>query len=69
MSALLRGVLTARSALRGPAIAQRASIYTKPPKEAIGTVETAIGMFAFSLAILGPSGWILSHMEDYKKRD
>lgn len=31
--------------------------------------ETVIGLGMFSLAILGPSGWILSHLEDYKKRE
>lgn len=31
--------------------------------------ETAIGLGMFSLAILGPSGWILAHLEDYKKRE
>lgn len=31
--------------------------------------ETAIGLGMFSVAILGPSGWILAHLEDYKKRE
>ncbi|XP_026159022.1 cytochrome c oxidase subunit 8A, mitochondrial-like [Mastacembelus armatus] len=56
-------------ALRGHTITQRATLYSKPGKENVGLVETFIGMTLFSLVILGPSGWILSHLEDYKKRE
>ncbi|MBN3304709.1 cytochrome c oxidase subunit 8A, mitochondrial [Amia ocellicauda] len=71
MSALVRGILAARSApaLRGHAVVQRASLYTKPPKENIGAVETAIGLGLMSIAILGPSGWVLANLENYKRRD
>lgn len=31
--------------------------------------EQAIAMTAFVVAILGPSGWVLSHLEDYKKKE
>ncbi|CAI5697274.1 cytochrome c oxidase subunit 8A, mitochondrial [Oreochromis niloticus] len=65
------GVLARRAApvLRGHVVAQRASIYTRPPKEKIGSFETAVGLGMFSLIILGPSGWILAHLEDYKKKE
>ncbi|KAM4543173.1 cytochrome c oxidase subunit 8A, mitochondrial [Odontesthes bonariensis] len=70
MSGLLRTMANrAAPALRGHTVTQKASMYSKPPKENIGVVETAIGMGMFSLAILGPSGWILAHLEDYKKKD
>ncbi|XP_070776882.1 cytochrome c oxidase subunit 8A, mitochondrial [Enoplosus armatus] len=70
MPGLLR-VIASRAApsLRGNIITQRANLYTGPPKEKIGALETAIGLGMFSLAILGPSGWILAHLEDYKKKD
>uniref|UniRef100_A0A3Q3XED0 Cytochrome c oxidase subunit 8A n=1 Tax=Mola mola TaxID=94237 RepID=A0A3Q3XED0_MOLML len=67
---LLFRTLTSRAApaLRGYTVCQRANIFTKPGKEKIGAVETIIGLGMFSLAILGPSGWILANLEDYKKR-
>ncbi|KAG7279183.1 hypothetical protein CRUP_024384 [Coryphaenoides rupestris] len=58
--ALLRGANTT---------SQRATMHTRPAKETIGAAETAIGLGMFSLAILGPSGWVLAHLEDYKKRE
>ncbi|XP_029985500.1 cytochrome c oxidase subunit 8A, mitochondrial [Sphaeramia orbicularis] len=68
MSGFLR-TITSRAAhvLRGHT--QRANLSSKPAKEVIGAVETGVGLGLFSLAILGPSGWILAHLEDYKKKD
>lgn len=31
--------------------------------------ESVIGIGMFSLAILAPAGWILAHLEDYKKKE
>ncbi|XP_040916498.1 cytochrome c oxidase subunit 8A, mitochondrial [Toxotes jaculatrix] len=59
----------AAPALRRHAITQRASLYTTPPKGKMGPLETVVGLGMFSLAILGPSGWILAHLEDYKKKE
>ncbi|XP_026212778.1 cytochrome c oxidase subunit 8A, mitochondrial [Anabas testudineus] len=56
-------------ALRGHTIIQRANLQTKPAKEKIGPVETVVGMGMFSMTILAPSGWILAHLEDYKKKE
>ncbi|XP_068999628.1 cytochrome c oxidase subunit 8A, mitochondrial [Embiotoca jacksoni] len=55
--------------LRGHTVTQRANLYTRPAKEKVGPVETVIGMGMFCLAILGPSGWVLAHLEDYKKKE
>uniref|UniRef100_A0A8C5QZX9 Uncharacterized protein n=1 Tax=Leptobrachium leishanense TaxID=445787 RepID=A0A8C5QZX9_9ANUR len=30
---------------------------------------SAFGFSAFMVCALGPSGWILSHLQEYKKRD
>ncbi|XP_077587535.1 cytochrome c oxidase subunit 8A, mitochondrial-like [Stigmatopora nigra] len=69
MSGLLQTIARrAVPVLRGHTVCQRANVYTKPAKEKIGTLETVIGLTFFSLAILGPSGWILAHLEDYKKK-
>ncbi|XP_061889917.1 cytochrome c oxidase subunit 8A, mitochondrial [Entelurus aequoreus] len=70
MSGLLRTIATRLApTLRGQAVIQRANIYTKPAKENIGPMETVIAMTMFCIAILGPSGWILAHLEDYKKHE
>ncbi|XP_028251638.1 cytochrome c oxidase subunit 8B, mitochondrial-like [Parambassis ranga] len=70
MSGILRtGFRRAAPALRGHTITQTANIRSKPAKAPINAVETTIGLGMLSLAILGPSGWILAHLEDYKKKD
>ncbi|XP_048804174.1 uncharacterized protein LOC125694665 isoform X2 [Lagopus muta] len=42
------------------------SIHSSPPEGKVGPVETIIGFSAFSLAVLGPAGWILYHLPSYK---
>uniref|UniRef100_A0A3B5ASH6 Cytochrome c oxidase subunit 8A, mitochondrial n=1 Tax=Stegastes partitus TaxID=144197 RepID=A0A3B5ASH6_9TELE len=70
MPAFLRTIAgRAAPVLRGLSVPQRAHLYTRPAKEKIGPMETVVGMAMFSLAILGPSGWILAHLEDYKKKE
>ncbi|KAL4659841.1 cytochrome c oxidase subunit 8B, mitochondrial-like [Arapaima gigas] len=69
MSGVLRGILGARSLLRGPAITQRAGLVTKPARDPVGPTETAVGLTVFAVAILGPSGWVLANLEYYKKRE
>ncbi|KAK7904754.1 hypothetical protein WMY93_017361 [Mugilogobius chulae] len=66
MPGILR-VLTSRVA---PVVrSQTANLGSKPAEQKIGAMETIISMGAFSVAILGPSGWILAHLEDYKKKE
>ncbi|XP_004082799.1 cytochrome c oxidase subunit 8A, mitochondrial [Oryzias latipes] len=70
MPALLRTIARrAAPVLRSPFPVLRANMYSKPPKENIGVVETSVGLGVFTLTILGPSGWILAHLEDYKKKE
>ncbi|XP_018553199.1 cytochrome c oxidase subunit 8A, mitochondrial [Lates calcarifer] len=70
MTGFLRTIASrAAPALRRHTITQTANVYTRPPKEKLGPVDIAVGLGMLSLAILGPSGWILAHLEDYKKRD
>ncbi|KAL3062082.1 hypothetical protein OYC64_010073 [Pagothenia borchgrevinki] len=45
-----------------------ANLSSKPAKHVISGVDKAIAMTAFFVAILGPSGWVLSHLEDYKNK-
>ncbi|KAL0993944.1 hypothetical protein UPYG_G00115890 [Umbra pygmaea] len=69
MSGLLRTISTRTApALRGSMITQKASVYTRPAKSPISAAETAIGLGVFTLAILGPSGWVLANIESYKKK-
>ncbi|XP_038146578.1 cytochrome c oxidase subunit 8A, mitochondrial [Cyprinodon tularosa] len=70
MPGLLRTVASrVAPVMRGHTVTQTANLYTRPAKEKIGTFETAVAMGLFSAAILGPSGWILAHLEDYKKKE
>ncbi|XP_056152355.1 cytochrome c oxidase subunit 8A, mitochondrial [Lampris incognitus] len=71
---MMRGIVRSVSgrvvpALRGATISQRANLYTKPAKDKLGAAETAVGLGMFAFAILGPSGWILAHLDDYKKKE
>ncbi|XP_056587568.1 cytochrome c oxidase subunit 8A, mitochondrial [Triplophysa dalaica] len=70
MSGLLRGLARIRTApvLRGSSITQRANIATRPAKESIGLAETAVGLTMFTIAILGPAGWVLANLENYRNR-
>ncbi|XP_054894775.1 cytochrome c oxidase subunit 8A, mitochondrial [Poeciliopsis prolifica] len=70
MPGILRTVASrAAPVLRGHTVTQTANIYSRPPKEKIGFVESSIALTMLSAAILGPSGWVLAHLEDYKKKD
>ncbi|XP_066110149.1 cytochrome c oxidase subunit 8A, mitochondrial [Saccopteryx bilineata] len=62
---LLRGLTSPARRLLVP----RAQIYSKPPREQLGTMEIVIGLTSCFLCILLPSGWVLSHLESYKKRE
>ncbi|KAK9539775.1 hypothetical protein VZT92_002275 [Zoarces viviparus] len=72
MSGLFAGLLRARRALArrpGVMIQQRASsIRGKPPKNKIGPAKTMFVLTVMTLTILGPAGWILSHLDEYKTR-
>ncbi|XP_024138028.1 cytochrome c oxidase subunit 8B, mitochondrial [Oryzias melastigma] len=61
-SRLLRTALRAR-------VAPVANISSKPAKENISAGEQTIAMTVLFITILGPSGWILAHLEDYKKKE
>ncbi|XP_030587718.1 cytochrome c oxidase subunit 8B [Archocentrus centrarchus] len=57
-----------RSALRTQLVPV-AHVTTKPAKHTITAGEQAIAMTTLFATILGPSGWILAHLEDYKKKE
>ncbi|XP_036981422.1 cytochrome c oxidase subunit 8B, mitochondrial [Acanthopagrus latus] len=70
MPLLLRTIARrAAPVLRGHTVAQRANVSGKPAKTVVGPMETVFGIAMFSMAILAPSGWILAHLEDYKKKE
>nr|Q863G1.1 RecName: Full=Cytochrome c oxidase subunit 8A, mitochondrial; AltName: Full=Cytochrome c oxidase polypeptide VIII-liver; AltName: Full=Cytochrome c oxidase subunit 8-2; Flags: Precursor [Eulemur fulvus fulvus]AAP32256.1 cytochrome c oxidase subunit VIII liver form [Eulemur fulvus] len=62
---LLRGLTG--SARRLPVL--RAQVHSKPPREKLGTMDVAIGLTSCFVCFLLPSGWVLSHLETYKKRE
>uniref|UniRef100_A0A8C3WZ20 Cytochrome c oxidase subunit 8 n=1 Tax=Catagonus wagneri TaxID=51154 RepID=A0A8C3WZ20_9CETA len=60
---LLRG-------LTGPArrlLVPRAQVHSKPPREQLGTMEIAVAITSCFVSFLLPSGWVLVHLENYKK--
>ncbi|XP_035251831.1 cytochrome c oxidase subunit 8B, mitochondrial [Anguilla rostrata] len=67
MSGLNRSFNFLRTTLR-PHIIPKANVSAKPAKHPLTAGEQAIGMLAMFTVILVPSGWILAHLEDYKKR-
>ncbi|XP_013766958.1 cytochrome c oxidase subunit 8A, mitochondrial-like [Pundamilia nyererei] len=70
MRGLFAGLKAGRVLIPGSGIQQRATyIHGKPPKDKIGAVQSAFVLMVMSLAILGPSGWILSRLDHYKTRD
>ncbi|TXL71423.1 hypothetical protein D9O29_23520 [Pantoea vagans] len=56
-----------RSALRTQLVSV-ANVSSKPAKHNIPAGEQAIAMAVLFVTILGPSGWVLAHLEDYKTR-
>ncbi|XP_034443247.1 cytochrome c oxidase subunit 8B, mitochondrial [Hippoglossus hippoglossus] len=56
-----------RSALRTQLVPV-ANLTSKPAKHTVTAGEQVIALTAMFVAILGPSGWILAHLEDYKKK-
>nr|XP_035959500.1 cytochrome c oxidase subunit 8A, mitochondrial-like [Halichoerus grypus] len=62
---LLRGL----SGLTRRLPVQHAQIHSKSPREELGTMDVAVGLTSCFLCFLLPSGWVLSHLESYKKRE
>ncbi|XP_026167618.1 cytochrome c oxidase subunit 8B [Mastacembelus armatus] len=56
-----------RSALRTQLIPV-ANVASKPAKHNVTVGEQAIAMAVLFVTILAPSSWVLSHLEDYKKK-
>ncbi|XP_076972004.1 cytochrome c oxidase subunit 8A, mitochondrial [Tamandua tetradactyla] len=65
LTPLLRGLTAPGRRLLVP----RAQIYSKPPREQLGPLDNAIGLISCFLCFFVPSGWVLSHLENYKKRE
>ncbi|XP_012695527.1 cytochrome c oxidase subunit 8B, mitochondrial [Clupea harengus] len=68
MSGLNRSFTLLRSAIR-PQIIPKANISAKPAKHVLGVGEQAFVLATMFVTILGPSGWILANLENYKKHD
>ncbi|KAG8522586.1 Cytochrome c oxidase subunit 8A, mitochondrial [Galemys pyrenaicus] len=62
---LLRGLTGPARRLPVP----RAQIHSKPPRVQLGTMDVVIGLTSCFLCFLLPSGWVLSNLESYKKRE
>ncbi|KAG5273420.1 hypothetical protein AALO_G00151130 [Alosa alosa] len=66
MSGLTRTFTFLRST--GTQIIQKANISHKPAKHVLSTGEQAFVMATMFVTILGPSGWILANLENYKNK-
>ncbi|XP_041810542.1 COX8 domain-containing protein [Chelmon rostratus] len=44
------------------------TIYSKPPRERIGPVQSVFAICVFAVTLLGPAGWILHHIPEYRQR-
>ncbi|XP_060049394.1 cytochrome c oxidase subunit 8A, mitochondrial-like [Erinaceus europaeus] len=47
----------------------RAQVHSKPLREQLGIMDKAIGLTSCFLCFLLPGGWMLSHLENYKRRE
>ncbi|KAL0969068.1 hypothetical protein UPYG_G00222260 [Umbra pygmaea] len=47
---------------------QRSSVFSKPPKDKIGTGQSLFTMSVFAFALLAPAGWIMHHIPAYRQR-
>ncbi|XP_006980804.2 cytochrome c oxidase subunit 8A, mitochondrial [Peromyscus maniculatus bairdii] len=62
---LLRGLTGSARRLMVP----RAQIHSKPPREQLGVLDVTVGLTSCFICCLLPAGWVLSHLESYKKRE
>ncbi|XP_052400412.1 cytochrome c oxidase subunit 8B, mitochondrial [Carassius gibelio] len=67
MSGLNRSFNLLRSVMRHQ-ITPKANISAKPAKHVLSAGEQTFVMVVMFATILGPSGWILTNLEEYKKR-
>ncbi|KAM7328307.1 hypothetical protein ACRRTK_012399 [Alexandromys fortis] len=62
---LLRGLTGSARRLMVP----RAQVHSKPPREQIRVLEVTVGLTSCFVCCLLPAGWVLLHLESYKKRE
>ncbi|XP_070776972.1 cytochrome c oxidase subunit 8A, mitochondrial-like [Enoplosus armatus] len=67
-SVLRRPTLTRSRLMKAIQQNHRSTIYSKPPKERIRPVQSATAMAMFAVTLLGPAGWIMHHIPDYRQR-
>ncbi|XP_021497975.1 cytochrome c oxidase subunit 8A, mitochondrial [Meriones unguiculatus] len=69
MSALTPLLLRGLTGTARRLVAPRAQIHSKPPREQLGVVDLTIGLTCSFVCCLLPAGWVLSHLDSYKKRE
>uniref|UniRef100_V9LII1 Cytochrome c oxidase subunit 8B, mitochondrial-like protein n=1 Tax=Callorhinchus milii TaxID=7868 RepID=V9LII1_CALMI len=52
----------------GHQITLRAKVWSKPPEHSLSMMDLTIAFFVLNIAMLVPSGWVLTNMENYKHR-
>uniref|UniRef100_A0A3P9J2D2 Si:dkey-85n7.8 n=2 Tax=Oryzias TaxID=8089 RepID=A0A3P9J2D2_ORYLA len=43
-------------------------IYSKPPKDKIGPMQSVFALCVFAVTLLAPAGWIMHHVPEYRQR-
>ncbi|XP_029972994.1 cytochrome c oxidase subunit 8A, mitochondrial [Salarias fasciatus] len=46
----------------------RSTIYSKPPKDKIGPVQSMFALCVFAVTLLAPAGWIMHHIPEYRQK-
>ncbi|XP_054469183.1 COX8 domain-containing protein [Anoplopoma fimbria] len=68
MFSLLKPMLTYSKLTKAIQQNHRSTIYSKPPKEKIGPVQSFLAMCVFAITLMAPAGWIMHHIPDYQQR-
>ncbi|XP_036109065.1 cytochrome c oxidase subunit 8A, mitochondrial-like [Molossus molossus] len=69
MSALTLHLLRGLAGLAWWLLLPRAQVHSRPPREQLGTMDITTGLTSCFLCSLLPAGWVLSHLESYKKQE
>lgn len=68
MSGVIRAISSRALTLVRPATSQKATLVSGPPRHRVSMQEKSIIGVVMCTIVCAPAAWIMSHIEDYKKR-